>query len=434
VDFVRAQEYDAHIGMKVFTTRTQGIGGRLRKTPEDFVVQEIGLDDSVAPLEASEQEYADQPGKFTAFFLVKRNLDSIQAIRRLSRAMGVSYKRFSYAGMKDRRAVTSQQVSYRGAPHDLIGREDPQLLILHPHRIPKSIVPGALKGNRFTIFVREVTLEAEEVQHRVQRIQEEISQMGGVLNFFGPQRFGIIRPNTHLIGKQIVRGNFEQAVQILLESPVSSNTDEETSLVEDWQPGNYERAISHYLNKHPGKFKESFQVLPKDLVRLYVHAYQSYIFNQVISERVDRGISLQEPTIGDYTIRSSGEIHTVRMVTKATLKQNRQEVKKGTHQLVIPIIGFDFEHVPFKGSMGEITTSILQVENLTPDQFRIKEMPTISSRGTFRPLLVEPGSFQLALIDEKDDTPVKIEFDLPKGSYASVILREFMKPESPTQL
>ncbi|MHA2427651.1 MAG: tRNA pseudouridine(13) synthase TruD, partial [Candidatus Hermodarchaeia archaeon] len=138
---MHAQEYDALIGMRVFTTSSQGIGGRLRKSPEDFIVQEIGLDGSIAPLDASDEEFVDKSGKFSAFFLVKRNLDTIQAIRRLSKALGVSYKRFSYAGMKDRRAVTSQRASYRGPPHELIGREIPRLTILHPHRVLKPIVP-----------------------------------------------------------------------------------------------------------------------------------------------------------------------------------------------------------------------------------------------------------------------------------------------------
>jgi tRNA pseudouridine13 synthase len=305
---------------------------------------------------------------------------------------------------------------------------------LHPHRIPKSIVPGALKGNRFTIIVREVALSFKEVQRRVQQIQQEIGQAEGVLNFFGPQRFGIMRPNTHLVGKQIVQGNFQEAVRILLNYPVSTNSKYESSEIEVLLPGTYERAIGHYLNKHPEKFKESFQVLPKDLVRLYVHAYQSFIFNQVISERVNRGISLVEPKIGDFTIAQSGEIHTTRMVTEDTQPQIKQEVKKGKRTLVVPIIGYDFEDISLEGTMGEIINSILKAENITPSDFRIQEMPIVSSRGTFRPLLVTPSNLQLDVISGNEGTAVRVRFDLPKGSYASVILREFMKPESPTQL
>ncbi len=432
---MQSKEYDALIGMKAFTTRSEGIGGRLRKTPEDFVVQEIGLDGSIAPLEVSDAEYPDLPGKLTAFFMVKRNIDSIQAIRRLSKSVGASYKRFSYAGMKDRRAVTSQRVSYRGAPHDLIGRDIAQLSILHPHRVSKPIVPGALKGNRFTIIVREVALDTKETRNRVDRIRQEIGESTGVLNYYGPQRFGVIRPNTHLVGKQIVLENYEQAVQILLENNQFPKRDEEGPLIET-EPvqGTYERAITHYLSKNPGKFKESLMVLPRDLVRLYIHAYQSYIFNKAISERVNREISLQEPIIGDFLMPPSGEIHAVRPVTKSSMAQAQQKVRTGTQKLVIPIIGYDFEHVPLEGVMGEIYSSILNSEKISPSQFRLKELPALSSRGTFRALLVNPEELEIKLIAEEGDTPVRVQFDLPKGSYASVILREFIKPEMPTQL
>ncbi|MFX0080030.1 MAG: tRNA pseudouridine(13) synthase TruD [Candidatus Hermodarchaeota archaeon] len=434
-----AKEYDAYIGMDVFTTQSLGIGGRLKKTPEDFVVQEIGLDGSIAPLEPTTEEYPDQAGKFTVFYLVKRNLDSIQAIRQLSRVMGVSYKRFSYAGIKDRRAVTSQRVSFRGSPQDLIGREIAGVQILHPYRAKQPIVPGALQGNRFTTTICEVNLTAKEAQTRVENTQKEIQSAGGALNFYGPQRFGIIRPNTHLIGKQLILENYKEAIQILLEGGVEptevedDSTQEVADSNEDMPYGLYERAITHYLNKHPDDYKGAFQVIPRDLARLYVHAFQSYIFNKTISQRVIQGISLQEPTIGDYTKPIAGEIHTVRPVTKDTISQITTAVRDSTHQIVIPIVGFDFERVSFEGSMGNIITAILEKEKITPAQFRLKDLPTLSSRGTFRPLLVNPVDYQFSIL-KTEETVVQICFDLPKGSYASVILREFIKPELPTQL
>jgi tRNA pseudouridine13 synthase len=432
VTLVKAKEYDTHIGMEVFTTQSPGIGGRLKKTPEDFVVQEIGLDGSIAPLEPTAEEYPDHAGKFTVFYLVKRNQDSIQAIRRLSRSMGVSYKRFSYAGIKDRRAVTSQRVSFRGSPQDLIGREISGVQILHPHRAKQPIVPGALQGNRFTITIREVDLTAKEAQTRVETTQKEIQSAGGALNFYGPQRFGIIRPNTHLIGKQLILENYKEAIQILLEGGLEPTKIGNKS-TEDAPYGLYERAVTHYLNKHPGNYRGAFQVIPKDLARLYVHAFQSYIFNKSISQRVIQGISLQEPSIGDYAKPVLGEIHTVRPVTKDVISQITTAIREGTHQIVIPIVGFDFERVSFEGPMGEIVTTILEKEKITPAQFRLKDLPTLSSRGTFRPLLVNPVNYHSSIM-KPEEPAVQLCFDLPKGSYASVILREFIKPELPTQL
>jgi tRNA pseudouridine13 synthase len=241
-----------------------------------------------------------------------------------------------------------------------------------------------------------------------------------------------MRPNTHLVGKQIVLENYERAVQILLENGESEETTGQ--VLDDSSHGSYERTIIHYLNKHPGEYKESLQILPKDLVRLYIHAYQSYLFNLAISERVTQGISVQEPIIGDYTMPISGEIHAVRPVTKASLPKAQRAVANGTQKLVIPIIGYDFEHVQLDGAMGELYQSILESENIAPSQFRLSELPALSSRGTFRALLVNPRSFKVTVREDEGDTPVQVQFDLSKGSYASVILREFIKPDSPTQL
>ncbi len=445
---VQAKDYEAHIGIDVYTTQSPGIGGRLKKTPEDFIVQEIGLDGTLAPIEALPHEVKDEPGKFLAFFLVKRNVDSIHAIRTLSKVIGVSYKRFSYAGIKDRRAITSQRVSfYRGSPQDLIGREIPDMEILHPHRVSKPVVPGALLGNRFTVIIRDINLTHGEVQRRIEQIMQEYEIIGGFLNFFGPQRFGILRPTTHLVGKQIVLGNFQEAIQILIEGEPSPEEEVDDILEDraqgiisnqrtsgDTRTGTYERAIQHYLNKHPGDYQGSFRVLPKDLARLYIHAYQSYLFNRTISERAIRGISFQNPTIGDFTGPITGETHKVRMVTEKTLSKARKAIADGTAHIVIPIIGFDFEHVHFKGPMGEIIRSILEQEDITPNQFHQLALPTLSSRGTFRPLLVGLSNFRFHVLDATDETPVRMSFDLMKGSYASVIMREIIKPETPNQL
>ena len=195
----------------------------------------------------------------------------------------------------------------------------------------------------------------------------------------------------------------------------------------------YERAIKQYLQQHPEDYQGSLRVLPKDLARLYLHAYQSYLFNRMISERVKRKISLCEPTLGDFTMPVDGEIHQVRMVSKSFLSSVRKEVSEGKRAIVLPLIGYDFEHITFPGPMGEIITSILTEEEVSPEMFRLKHLPWLSSRGSFRSLLVHPEEFSSS-VQEKKDPFVEIQFNLRKGSYASVILREFIKPKLATQL
>lgn len=445
---MQATDFDRLIGIEVHTTKAPGIGGRLRRHPEDFIVQEIGIDGDISPLKPVSKQYPDQPGKFIAFFLVKRNIDSIQAIRRISRALGISYKRFSYAGIKDRRAVTSQRITlYRGAPHDLIGREIRNIQLLHPHRVRKPIVPGELLGNHFSIIIRDLEVAAKEVVNRITAIRQEYESQGGILNFFGHQRFGVIQPTTHLIGKQILLGNLQEAIRILLDithidvPPSDEDAEEENARSQkrtDPQRHSkyrtYERAISNYLSKHPGDYRGSLSVLPKDLVRLYIHAYQAFLFNRAVSQRAKQGIPLNHPIVGDFTMPTTGEIHAARMVTTTTLSQAEKDLQNGHHKLVIPIIGYDFEHIEFKGPLGKILTTILEEEQITPIQFRLKHLPALSQRGTFRPILIQPTNFQFRKLDEESETVVRVSFDLKKGSYASVVLREFIKPKYPTQL
>ena len=362
---MQAADFDRSIGIHVYTTKAPGVGGRIRCQLEDFVVQEIGPDGVAAPLETTDVTYSDKAGRYTAFFLVKRNIDTLQAIRQLSRMLGVSYKRFSYAGIKDRRAVTSQRVSLHDAlPHDLVGRDGPTLKLLHPHRVPKPIVPGSLLGNRFNITIRDVEVTAAQAVEHIARVRHEYEQQGGVLNFFGHQRFGLPQPSTHLVGKQILLGNLQEAVRILLDkTPRQASvveTDEVESISEEpmAEPSRYlhpqqtyERAISQYLAKHPLDYVGSLRVLPKDLLRPYIHAYQAFLFNEMLSERAKRGIPLAQPTVGDFVMPVTGEIHAVRMVTAATLAKTEEEVRRGRQKVVMPLVGYDFAQIEFQGQM-----------------------------------------------------------------------------------
>lgn len=440
---MEAKVFDTVIGIDVFSTNHPGIGGRLRVHPEDFIVQEIGMDGIVAPLEPTQVQLTDKPGKFVAFFLVKRNIDTIQAIRRLSKALRVSYKRFSYSGIKDRRALTSQRITlYRASCEDLVNRDIPNIRLLHPHRVPKPILPGEHYGNRFRIVIRNLEVK-EEVEPRIVDISNSCKELGGVLNFFGPQRFGIITPTTHLIGKQIIIGNLEEAIRILVR-----RDDEKLHPSDEAFTGNeisrehsrrtldrsFERAVTHYLDRHPGDFQGSLRVLPKGLARLYIHAYQSYLFNRAVSERVKQGISLQQPCLGDFVIPASGEIYSVRMVTRENLAIAEERVRKENYRIVIPLIGYDFENITFNGPMGEILNELIADEQVAPAQFRFTHLPELSSRGSFRTLLANPMNFQYSITKEEHESVVTMSFDLQKGSYASVILREFIKPRLITQL
>jgi len=130
----------------------------------------------------------------------------------------------------------------------------------------------------------------------------------------------------------------------------------------------------------------------------------------------------------------TGETHAVRMVTPATLAKTEEEVRRGRQKLVIPLVGYDFAHIDFQGQMGEIFTSVLEKAQVTPIQFRVAQLPVLSSRGAFRTVLAQPGDFQSSIVGSDRSVQASLAFSLPKSSYASIVLREFVKPRFISQL
>ena len=130
--------------------------------------------------------------------------------------------------------------------------------------------------------------------------------MGGIPNFFGHQRFGTTRPITHLVGKAIVEGDFEKAAMLYLakpsvhEHPSSRNARAELRSTRDFKQAlnnfpkqlRFERLMLSYLVEKPDDFVGAFTRLPVKLQGLFVQAYQSYLFNRFLSERIKNGCSL----------------------------------------------------------------------------------------------------------------------------------------------
>ncbi|OGO04899.1 MAG: tRNA pseudouridine(13) synthase TruD, partial [Chloroflexi bacterium RBG_13_56_8] len=185
------------------TAHLPGIGGRTRVRLEDFLVQEI-------PLYPPTGE-----GQHTLFEIEKRGIDTNTAIRRLARVWGVPQTRIGSAGLKDAHAIARQLLSVEGvAPPTVLDTEVPDVQILWAERHRNRLKVGHLRGNHFTIRVRDPLPDA------VKRARDilEILQRRGVPNHFGYQRFGA-RQNTHLLGCYLVQRDLEGFFRIYLGSP-----------------------------------------------------------------------------------------------------------------------------------------------------------------------------------------------------------------------
>jgi tRNA pseudouridine13 synthase len=197
----------------------------------------------------------------------------------------------------------------------------------------------------------------------------------------------------------------------------------------------YERFMLRHLTRYPNDFVGAFRTLPRRLRKLFVQGYQSYLFNRFISERLRRGIPLNEPQVGDYTIKlDEHELPTedYDQATETNIQTIEQAVKEGKMCVAAPLVGPNLP--PSKGTQGEIEQQILEAENVLPEQFKINFMPEATAEGRVRAILNPVWNLQQEEIGEDKENEgkhtMKVGFTLNRGSYATVVLREFMKPQN----
>ena len=181
---------EAGVGMLYYLTDTDGTGGRLKADADDFVVREVS--DGPAPSDS---------GKYTIATVTSRNWETNRLIRMMAKAMHISRERIGYAGTKDKRAVTSQRMSFECPPSALSGMDLKDVSVSDIYRSDRQIRMGDLSGNRFSIAVREI--EADDAEALVTESMGIIGEAGGFPNYYGVQRFGPARPVTHLVGERL---------------------------------------------------------------------------------------------------------------------------------------------------------------------------------------------------------------------------------------
>ncbi|MBI4406366.1 tRNA pseudouridine(13) synthase TruD, partial [Candidatus Micrarchaeota archaeon] len=178
--------------------------------PEEFIVEEITLDGEVLESGKKIEKNGVENGKFCHFVLEKKLWNTSQALNAIARFLRVGRKRFNSAGTKDRNAITVQLVSmFAGKPEQLLSIKVKDLHINGAWSDDKKLELGDLLGNRFTIALTEKNcgekISAEKIEQNVRRNNYAIP------NFFGSQRFGSLRQNSHLVGKLLLQENWREA-------------------------------------------------------------------------------------------------------------------------------------------------------------------------------------------------------------------------------
>jgi tRNA pseudouridine13 synthase len=441
------------IGIEVYATRTLGIGGVIRQSVDDFTVEEMLVDGSKAEVDrfAESQVLGSSAtrNQYLLCVLVKRNWDTLTAIMNVARQLGISTNQIHVAGMKDAKAVTAQYVALEGISKEDVQRIEIKDTDVYPvGYLHRKLSSYYLLGNSFHIAIGAVSHSRLMIKRRMAQTIRELKKIGGTPNFFGHQRFGTTRPITHLVGKALIQGNLKKAAMLFLakpfpyEHPESRQARERLSVKQDFTRAlkyfprqlRYERLMLRPLAKRPDDFVGAFRILPIKLRKLFPQAYQSYLFNKSLSRRIGKGLPLDKACVGDYAVNVEFSglpmVTMFKVVVVGNLAETNQAIRAGKMRLALPVVGFA-QH-PSQGHQGETEQRILEEEAVCPENFKIKTMPEISSRGELRAALTPLNNFSIDKIQPDSLNPSKykasVSFTLFRGSYATIVMRELMKP------
>jgi tRNA pseudouridine13 synthase len=419
------------VGIVGYLTSTPGVGGTIKSSPEDFIVEEI-----------SDPPPPSADGRYTIATIRVRNWETNRLVRELARVLHISRRRIGFAGTKDKHAVTTRLFSFENMPPETLrGIRMKDVDVLDAFRSDRPLEIGDLAGNRFRILVRNLAVEGEAAASAVAATERALHIAGGFPSFFGVQRFGSVRPITHVVGRHIVRGEFQKAVEAYVANPIEGEDPEsyevraalrdtgDVRLALRTYPKSYgfEKAILNHLAAQPNDFIGALRVLPFNLLMMFVHGYQSYLFNRILSERMLRRMPIHEPVAGDLVLPADARRLPDRErtidVTCDNLERVTERCREGKAWVSAILFGSEPEFAG--GEPGQIEKSVVASEALRPEDFIVPEIPRISSKGTRREILAPVRDLEARV----GDGTLSLEFDLTRGSYATSLVREFTKSD-----
>uniref|UniRef100_T2M708 Pseudouridylate synthase 7 homolog n=1 Tax=Hydra vulgaris TaxID=6087 RepID=T2M708_HYDVU len=341
--------------------------------------------------------------KFCHFTLFKQNKDTMECISLLAKLLHVNASCFSYAGTKDRRATTVQQISAQNIySKNLLGVNKRLNNIVLGDFVYRNeqLKLGDLTGNEFTIIIRNVQADDASVNQACNLLKEN-----GFVNYFGLQRFGTGGVATHEIGKALLKNNFSEAVDMVLMPRLNSNDyNAESNAKKIWTETKdaakaFEALLSCYsiegkllaaLNqqKHGYNFWNAWQTLPRNNRLLYLHSYQSFIWNHVVSKRINMyGLS---PVVGDLVLTGKKDQNGYDTSYELTDK-DIESLTYSIYDVVLPLPGYDMRY-PSNG-IRQVYEEMLVADGLDINNMRNK-IKELSLSGKLRNIIAKPTNME----------------------------------------
>lgn len=394
------------------THEVPGVGGRVKKRVEDFLVDEI----------PAYEPSGD--GEHLHLVIEKRSRTTSDAVRLLSQHFGVPMQDVGYAGLKDKHAISRQAMSlWRADPALADTFEDEGIKIIGVNRHNDKIHRGHLRGNRFVVKIRNVkphdVLSAQKIINILER--------EGVPNYFGEQRFGY-RHNGQLLGWMLLKEDWQAFLDELLGGHDPRERGRNTEARNAYDDGNYQKALKRWSTVHRHERQavgtlsrgapahDAINAIDESQRVLLVSAFQSALFNYLLNDRIARGLftELMPGDIAQLHNRRGGFL--VRNIESEQHRFDRMEISTTG-----PMWGPDLE-IP-ASPMGDWERAVLEWTGVTPEELETGVYQPRGSRRAYR-MIIRDSQVSGGVDDH--GSYIRCAFDLPRGSYATTVLRELM--------
>jgi tRNA pseudouridine13 synthase len=403
-----------------------GIGGQIKQRFDDFLVEE-------QPLYEPSGE-----GEHLYLFVEKTDQTTRELVRRAARAFRLGRGNVGHAGLKDKRARTRQFISVHlpgveeQAVRDGLDRlnEERDVQVLWADKHKNKLRRGHHAGNRFVIYIRDVSptavVGAKPIMNRL--IER------GAANYLGQQRFGY-RQNGHLLGRYLLLGEHETFLDELLGGGNEEDSERLQRARSAYEMRDYDIALAEWPKtlRHDRQAldalrrgqdaKRAVAAIDRDQRQFLVHALQSAVFNRVLDQRV------REDAIGHLRVGDLAWKHENRSVF--AVDQSVAETENGPGGRVGkfeispsgPMWGIDMPRAG--GQPGEAERQALEAAGLTEKDLAGRGHE--AAAGSRRPLRVALKDPDISGGADEHGPFVRLAFELPRGAYATAVLREVMK-------
>jgi len=402
-----------------YLTDDPGVGGRIKVRPEDFLVDEL-------PLYEPEGK-----GEHLYLGIQKTNVAHGELMSCLRRHFNVRETAIGFAGMKDKLGITRQTVSIL-IPNDppTVDLDHQRIQVLWSKRHRNKIRLGHLAGNRFSIRIRDVDpLKAPLALRTLRKLEAN-----GVPNYFGAQRFGY-RRNNHIVGAALLNDDWQSMLANLLGTAGGPFPPYQAQRRELFDAGRYAEAAELWTaadrseriacsrlaqGKRP---RDACLAVGNTAVSFWISALQSAIFNRILDRRLEQG-TLATLIEGDLAWKHA---------TRGMFPVTAQELASG--ELAPRIASMEISPsgpiwgkgmMQAQGPVAQAELEALEAAGMTLEAFTADDD---SPEGTRRPLRCQLKNPAIDSGIDEFGQYIRVAFDLPRGAYATIVLRELMKTD-----